>query len=71
MNIEEKKADKEAESFCVLQCLAISQAQVNKTIFLIRVTTSAERYCNGDKYNFFPKQKGVTTCNIVVTLYWL
>ena len=30
MNIEEKKADKEAESFCVLWCLAISQVLLDK-----------------------------------------
>ena len=37
----------------------------------IQATTSAERYCNEEQnITFFKKLIGVTTCNIVGTLYW-
>ena len=34
------------------------------------MATCAERYCNEEQNNFFKKLIGVTTCNIVGTLYW-
>ena len=59
MNIEEKKADKEAESFCVLQCLAIKQVYVDK----YNIPHSIDDKCGailqwGTKYNFFQKIGG-------------
>ena len=52
-------------------CESVQSVGLKKNKLLIRVATSVERYCNEEpNITFFKKLIGVTTCNIVGTLYW-
>ena len=59
MNLEEKKADKEAESFCVLWCLALSQ------VIGLNCKNTPKNLVVSQKTLIFADKKGDTIMNTI------